>query len=147
METIFGDEVVDLELALDAGFSVEELRQTKTALNKFYKFLHSKKLITDALYHQQLEILKPQFSAAETRQMLREENQRLLAALEANDAVFSTEIDELIENYFGAFANLYGVISCDQAYRIICRQNPQLELPVDDFIQLIERFQYQTQHL
>ena len=34
------DEVVDLELALDAGFSVEELRQTKTALNKFYKFLH-----------------------------------------------------------------------------------------------------------
>ena len=54
LETIFGDEVVDLELALDAGFSVEELRQTKTALNKFYKFLHSKKLITDALYHQQL---------------------------------------------------------------------------------------------
>lgn len=123
------------------------MRQTKTALNKFYKFLRSQKLITGALYQQQLETLKPQFSAAEARQMLREENQRLLAALEASSPVFSAEIDELIEHYFDAFANLYGVISCDQAYRIIRRQNPQLELSVDDFIQLIERFQYQNQHL
>ena len=53
------------------------------------------------------------------------------------EVIFDEDTDELLFKYFKAFGNLYGVVSCDQAYRIICLQNPQLTLGVEDFIDFI----------
>lgn len=46
LSTIFGDEVLDLEEPLYHGWSFNEMRQTRTALKKFYQFLLDQELIS-----------------------------------------------------------------------------------------------------
>lgn len=142
LETIFGEGVLDLQSPLDSGFTVVDMRRIKTALKKFYKYLVDQRLITGEMYDRVIRILKPQLSAKQIRQMLQKENEHLRTIVDQSQAIFSEQVDAIIKDYFAAFANLYGMISCDQAYRIICRQNPGLSLPSDKFINLIERMEF-----
>ena len=43
---------------------------------------------------------------------------------------------ELILRYFDAFANLYGIIPMKRAYRIIEKQNPELNLTKEQFAEI-----------
>lgn len=44
---------------------------------------------------------------------------------------------ELILRYFDAFANLYGIIPMKRAYRIIEKQNPELNLTKEQFVEIV----------
>lgn len=44
---------------------------------------------------------------------------------------------ELILRYFDAFANLYGIIPMKRAYRIIEKQNPELNLTKEQFAEIV----------
>ena len=44
---------------------------------------------------------------------------------------------ELILRYFDAFANLYGIIPMKRAYRIIEKQNPELNLTKEQFKEIV----------
>ena len=147
LETIFGEEILDLEYPITKGFTTTEMRETKKALKKFYRFLLAQQLITTEMANQVVDTLNSQLTLKEIRQSLRKENEYLKKMISASQPVFSETTDELIKNYFAAFANLYGKISCDQAYRIICRQNPELRLASTKFINLIERLTYQSDEL
>lgn len=44
---------------------------------------------------------------------------------------------DLILKYFDAFANLYGIIPMKRAYRIIEKQNPELNLTKEQFAEIV----------
>ena len=44
---------------------------------------------------------------------------------------------DLISRYFEAFANLYGIIPMKRAYRIIEKQNPELNLTKEKFAEIV----------
>lgn len=46
-------------------------------------------------------------------------------------------LKDLILRYFDAFANLYGIISMKRAYRIIEKQNPELNLTKEQFAEIV----------
>ncbi|WP_302118531.1 hypothetical protein [uncultured Limosilactobacillus sp.] len=147
LETILGEEILDLEYPITKGFTTTEMRETKTALKKFYHFLLDQQLITTEIANKVVDTLNSQLTLKKIRQSLRKENEYLKKMVSAAQPVFSETTDELIKNYFAAFANLYGRISCDQAYRIICRQNPELKLASTKFVDLAERLTYQSDEL
>ena len=47
---------------------------------------------------------------------------------------------DLILKYFDAFANLYGIIPMKRAYRIIEKQNPELNLTKEQFAEIVNTF-------
>ena len=49
---------------------------------------------------------------------------------------------ELILRYFDAFANLYGIIPIKNAYRIIEKQNPELNLTKEQFTEIVNEFDF-----
>ena len=49
---------------------------------------------------------------------------------------------ELILRYFDAFANLYGIIPMKRAYRIIEKQNPELNLTKEQFAEIVNEFDF-----
>lgn len=51
-----------------------------------------------------------------------------------------TSVKELILQYFKAFSNLYAIISMKRALRIIKKQNPQLSLSDEEFINFVENY-------
>ncbi|MGM9644031.1 MAG: hypothetical protein ACI3X1_03000 [Eubacteriales bacterium] len=53
---------------------------------------------------------------------------------------------KLIEEYFDAFSNLYGIISMKRAFRIIKEQNPEIDLHEDAFIDFIENFDFDEKY-
>ena len=46
-------------------------------------------------------------------------------------------LKDLILKYFDAFANLYGIIPMKRAYRIIEKQNPELNLTKEQFAKIV----------
>ena len=46
-------------------------------------------------------------------------------------------LKDLILKYFDAFANLYGIIPMKRAYRIIEKQNPELNLTKEQFAEIV----------
>ena len=46
-------------------------------------------------------------------------------------------MEELLLQYFDAFSNLYGIISMKKAYRIIEKQNPELNLTKEWFAEIV----------
>ena len=46
-------------------------------------------------------------------------------------------MEELLLQYFDAFSNLYGIISMKKAYRIIEKQNPELNLTKECFAEIV----------
>lgn len=46
-------------------------------------------------------------------------------------------MNELLLTYFNAFANLYGTVSMKRAYRIIEKQNPEMELTKEAFAEAV----------
>lgn len=53
---------------------------------------------------------------------------------------------DLILRYFDAFANLYGIIPMKRAYRIIERQNPELNLTKESFAEIINDLDFPDVH-
>lgn len=51
------------------------------------------------------------------------------------------ETEDLIRSYFRAFASLYGIISLNQALRIIQKQNPELGLTEKQFVGFVNQFE------
>ncbi|MCC8161375.1 MAG: hypothetical protein LIO53_08765 [Oscillospiraceae bacterium] len=51
-----------------------------------------------------------------------------------------TSVKELILQYFKAFSNLYAIISMKRALKIIKKQNPQLSLTDEEFINFVENY-------
>lgn len=49
---------------------------------------------------------------------------------------------ELILRYFDAFANLYGIITMKRAYRIIEKQNLELNLTKEQFAKIVNEFDF-----
>ena len=49
---------------------------------------------------------------------------------------------ELILRYFDAFSNLYGIIPMKRAYRIIEKQNPELNLTKEQFAEIVNEFDF-----
>lgn len=142
LETIFGDEITDLEYPMNKGFSFNEMKETKTALKKFFTFLHDQQLLNNSDFEVPMEAWNEQLTAKKARSILQDmwtDDDYDLGSLdfEQPEVIFDQDTDELLLKYFRAFANLYGLISCDQAYRIICLQNPQLSLDVEHFIDFI----------
>ncbi len=62
----------------------------------------------------------------------------------------STEVRELILQYFKAFSHLYAIISMKRAFRIIKQQNPDIELSEETFIEFFLEYmdseEYEKQH-
>ena len=53
---------------------------------------------------------------------------------------------DLILSYFDAFANLYGIIPMKRAYRIIEKQNPELNLTKEMFAEIINSLDFSDKH-
>lgn len=53
---------------------------------------------------------------------------------------------ELISRYFDAFYRLYGIIPLKQAYRIIARQNPELNITKEDFADVVSHIDTDKKH-
>lgn len=47
--------------------------------------------------------------------------------------------EKLLRSYFDAFANLYGITPLYRAFRIIQKQNPELKLTEEDFLQFVDQ--------
>ena len=57
LETILGEEILDLEYPITKGFTTTEMRETKTALKKFYHFLLDQQLITTEIANKVVDTL------------------------------------------------------------------------------------------
>ena len=53
---------------------------------------------------------------------------------------------DLILRYFDAFSNLYGIISMKRAYRIIEKQNPELNLTKEQFAEIVNELDFQDKY-
>ncbi len=53
---------------------------------------------------------------------------------------------ELIFKYFDAFSNLYGIIPMKKAYRIIEKQNPELEITKEKFSEIVNSMNFPDKH-
>ncbi len=53
---------------------------------------------------------------------------------------------DLILKYFNAFSNLYGIIPMRKAYRIIEKQNPELELTKERFVEIVENIDHKGKY-
>ena len=62
------------------------------------------------------------------------------------DNMLDNQTAKLIEEYFEAFSNLYGIISMKRAFRIIKEQNPEIGLHEADFIDFIENFDFDKKY-
>ncbi len=56
------------------------------------------------------------------------------------------ETTALIERYFDAFSNLYGIISMKRALRIIKDQNPDISIPEDAFIEFVRTYNFDKKY-
>jgi len=56
-----------------------------------------------------------------------------------NGTGLSGGTEKLLRSYFDAFANLYGITPLCRAFRIIQKQNPELKLTEEDFLQFVDQ--------
>ena len=129
LSTIYGPLVTDLEEPLAHGATINEMRQVRTALKKFFQYLNEQGVLSDDDLQKDKEELRYQL----VDQSMEEHNiwDNLDFASFFNPPqltlpLFDADTEQVLASYCAACANLYGVISCDQAYRIIMKQNPQL---------------------
>lgn len=111
--TFSEDIFYELDAALYDGFSLNEIKEVKSALKKLLVFVQAQKLISDSDYqkwHQQL-----------SRQ----------AKFDPKQIPAAT--DALLVKYCCALTNLSGLLPCDQAFRIINHQASSLKLTADQF--------------
>ncbi|MFC2684648.1 MAG: DUF6933 domain-containing protein [Limosilactobacillus oris] len=127
--TIYGPLVTDLEEPLAHGATINEMRQVRTALKKFFQYLNEQGVLSNDDLQKDKEELRYQL----VDQSMEEHNiwDNLDFASFFNPPqltlpLFDADTEQVLASYCAACANLYGVISCDQAYRIIMKQNPQL---------------------
>lgn len=55
-------------------------------------------------------------------------------------------LKDLILRYFEAFSNLYGIIPMKRAYRIIEKQNPELNLTKEQFAEIVNELDFSKKH-
>lgn len=137
LATIFSVEALDLEEPQYRGCSFNEMSQTKTALKKFYRFLADQQLISMDEWsgirtnlNEQLQDGDPTIDMGNLR--------NIFSYINNHHGKMSRDTEELLKAYGTACANLYGLISCDQLYRIMVKQNPDANL---DPVQLIDWFE------
>lgn len=130
ISTIFGAKALDLEQAMSIGFSFSELKETKTALKKLFDFLHDEKLLNDDEWEDMKEQLSKQLQNGDEilSEIGRDNDLDELDDLNWLYGDISDEEDKKFTSYCESFANLYGVISCDQAFRLMRRLEPEFEI-------------------
>lgn len=139
--TIYGPTAMELEEPLAHGASFSEMRQVRTALKKFYQYLHDQGLLSAeelqadkaALNNQLLDPAQADSSIWDNADLA-----EFLNPSRPGLPLFAADTEQLLRSYCTAFANLYGVISCDQAYRIIKKQIPQLPVEPPELIDWFE---------
>lgn len=135
LETIVSAEALDLEAALYDGYSFSEMLQTKTALKKFYRFLADQRLIGRDEWLRIKERLAAELQDGDPNKELND----VMSFVNNYHASLPREAEELLKRYGTACANLYGLISCDQLYRIMTQQNPDVELVPGQLIDWFEK--------
>lgn len=127
--TIYGPLATDLEEPLAHGASVSEMRQVRTALKKFLQYLNKQGVLSDDELRKDKEELRYQLMDRSMEEHSIWDNLDFASFFNPPQLtlpLFDADTEQLLANYCAACANLYGVISCDQTYRIIMKQNPQL---------------------
>lgn len=117
--TVFDDYALKIERVLFGGFTYYEVKGIKTALKKLYQFL-----FTAGLIDKQVE-----------SKCKKEINQQLKNCNES----LSVDCERLLNSYCIAMSRAYGLIPCDQAFRIIVRQNPSRHLTARQFQSFIAK--------
>jgi len=135
LETIFGDEAGVIGALLERGISEAEGKRIRTALRRLYHFLASKDLV-DADFLQETKMIMRDTFDQEIAELATFPDETAADAQHGFPIFYDEQTDALIGQYLMAMAHLYGAITSGQAYRIICRQNPQLKLTPQPF----ERF-------
>lgn len=127
METIFSDNAYDLEAPLSKGFSLNEMKQTRTAMKKLNQFLFDQGQIT----RKQLEFVKDVMNS----QLKTDNEASIFSQLGiinptnvTTPSMPSNKVASLVKTYCKAAVNLYGLITCDQLFRIIVKQNPTIQI-------------------
>lgn len=138
MVTIFDEAACDLEEPLYHGFSLNEMKQTRASLKKLYQFLLDQHQISKEEFSQFKKILNQQFKNSDADFMDVPENLDELLALSSTLPI-SRETEELLKQYCTAAVNLYGLISCDQLYRIMVKQNPKMDLDPEQIVDWFEQ--------
>jgi hypothetical protein len=140
LATIFSAEALDLEEPQYHGCSFSEMSQTKTALKKFYKYLDDQQLISTDEWSEIKEVLNEQLKDGDpTIDMGSLRN--MFSYVNNDHGKMSRDTENLLKTYGTACANLYGLISCDQLYRIMAQQNPAADLDPDQLIDWFEGHQ------
>ena len=127
--TIYGSTATDLETPLAHGATFNEMRQVRTALKKFFQYIHDQGLLSAAELKENKEALTYQLMDPELEESSILDNLDFANFFRPDQLslpIFDADTEQLLASYCAAFANLYGLISCDQAYRMILKQNPQL---------------------
>ena len=62
------------------------------------------------------------------------------------DAGLSGKTERLLRSYFGAFANLYGIVPLYRALRIVQKQNPELALTEEAFLAFVCQIGQEEHH-
>lgn len=117
--TVFDDHALKIERVLFGGFTYYEVKGIKAALKKLYQFLFTAGLIDKRVAGK---------CKKELNQQLKNCNESL-----------PIDCERLLNSYCIAMSRAYGLIPCDQAFRIIVRQNPSRHLTARQFQSFIAK--------
>lgn len=97
-------------------------------MKKLFNFLNDQGLVSDDYYQYAKDALKDSLKGVDFQPLLDDEDGSVDAFNEKRPQlpIFDEQTEKRLTDYCNALANLYGLISCDQAYRIINRFNHHL---------------------
>src|SRR5699024_1165923 len=114
--TIYGPLVTDLEEPLAHGATLNEMRQVRTALEKFFQYLDEQGVLRDDDLQEDKE--EPRYQLVDLSMEEHTIWDNLAFASFCNPpqltlALFDVDTEQVLASYCAACATLYRVISCD----------------------------------
>lgn len=147
-QTILSVESTAIADLLYHGSSANEVVQVRRAMKELLKFLADNGAVTSEWYKERKMLLNQEDLSADALTDFADNDDVSWAKRDGmmfNDSgdptlptIFDKETDKMIDDYFTAFASLYGLIPTRHAYQIITSQNPELGLRMDKFQSYVE---------
>lgn len=136
MATVFDDEACHVEELLYHDVSFNQAKQTRTALKKLYQYLLDQDQLSKAEWQECKSTLNQQFKDVDFGIIADPDDD--MPEMIFPPSPLPANLAELTKRYCLAAVNLYGLITCDQLYRIMVKYNPNVHLETRQLIAWFE---------
>lgn len=124
MATVFDDEACHVEELLYHDVIFNQAKQTRTALKKLYQYLLDQSQMSRAEWQECKATLNQQCKDVDFSMIADPDD--YMRKMSVSPSSMPADLAKLVKRYCLAVVNLYGLITCDQLYRIMVKYNPNV---------------------